>query len=279
MPIGSKFAQDTEFRKLLTRRSDVDVTTAALELARDAFPDLDFSVVYRWLDERAAELTGPLARAKSDTEAIREIGYCLAGKHGLTGHPDCYDNAESSFLHKVIEQRRGLPISLSVVYMAVAERAGWTLEGVSTPRRFLTRFEAGAGPIFVDAFAGGEVLTLDECVDRLQSVAGLTPGEVLPTLDAASPRTIILRMLNNLKALHARLGNWEAAWVTQNRLVALQPAVYAERRDLALIASKTNRAGKAVEQLESCLKICPPDESNVLEEQLREAQRRLAQWN
>lgn len=273
------FSADTEFRKLLTRREDVHLATAALELARDADPELDFGPTLKWIDARAGELSGPLARARSDDEVLEALAACLAGRHGLAGNAECYEFPESSFLNCVIERKCGLPIALSVIYMAVAERAGISLAGVGAPAHFMTRYETLVEPLFVDAFAGGKILTLAQCLDRVQDAAGISTEQALASLEPVGPRTIITRMLNNLKALYARQEDWRACWKVQHRLLALQPAVFHERRDWALVSIRSGRAGPAVDLLEDCLKSCPAEERKVLEQHLAEARKALAQWN
>jgi regulator of sirC expression with transglutaminase-like and TPR domain len=279
MNYDDDFSGDSEFQKLLGRATEVDLTIAALELARDAYPHLNFGPVFRWIDERADEVQGPLALARSEEDALRELGRCIAGKHGITGRADCFDSADSSFLNRVIEQKFGIPISLSVLYMAVAGHAGYPLEGVSAPGHFLTRYDGMDGPLFVDAFAGGLVQTLPECVARMESTAGLAGEAALSALAAVGPRAIIIRMLNNLKALYARQSSWQPACTVQRRLVALQPASYGERRDLALISLKAEHAGQAIDLLEDCLKTCPADETQLLEQQLAEARKQVVRWN
>lgn len=273
------FPRDTEFRKLLARHEEVNLTDAALELARDAEPALDFSPVHRWIDERASELSGPLARAGSDAEIVGEIGKCLAGRHGINGSREIYGLAEGSFLHCIIESRTGIPISLSVLYMAVAERAGFTLRGVSAPGHFLTRYEAFDHPLFVDAFDSGRVIPYRQCISEVQSRTGLAPDAVRSSLEAVGHRAIIIRMLNNLKVLYAKQDKWRLAFGVQHRLLALQPASYNERRDWGLISLKAGLSSQALEMLESCLGNAPKDEREVLKQHLAEAKKQVAQWN
>lgn len=279
MSFSDAFSGDPEFQKLVTRRPDVDLTAAALELARDAWPELDFATVFRWIDDRADEVSGPLALARTEGDGIRELGRCIAGKHGITGQRESFDSADSSFLNRVIELKSGIPISLSVLYMAVAGRAGCPLEGVSAPGHFLTRYESMDGPLFIDAFADGDIQNLGECLARIQSTTGLEQQPALAALAPVGPRAIIIRMLHNLKALYARQVNWKAANVVQQRLVALQPTSYTERRDLALISLKADHPGQAIDLIEACLKTCPADETQLLEQQLEEAKRQVVRWN
>jgi regulator of sirC expression with transglutaminase-like and TPR domain len=270
---------DDEFLKLLARRRDVDLTVVALELARDTYPGLDFRETLDWISARVEELAGAVARAKSDADVLRELSDCIAETHGIFGEPECYEQADSNYLNRVIETRRGIPICLSILYMAVADKLGIELEGVSTPMHFLTRYESVDGPLFVDAFNRGRVLKPAECIEWLRSITRLPKPRIKRALQPVGPRTIVIRMLNNLKALHARQENWPAAWLVQHRLTALEPSAYQERRDLALISVRANQPSHAVELLESCLKTCPDDEREVLTFHLSEARHQLARWN
>jgi regulator of sirC expression with transglutaminase-like and TPR domain len=279
MAFDSDYRCDREFLKLLTRRPDVDLVGIALEIARDADPAVDVAGVRAWIDMRAAEVRGPVAKADSEADALAELGRCIHDAHGVTGSCAAYETDDGSYIHKVIEHRTGIPISLSVLYMAVAERVGLDLKGVAAPRHFLTRYEAADGPLFVDAYHGGRVLTLDECVRFLSGVTHHADEVIMPSLAPAEPRAIVVRMLNNLKGLYARQGQWQSAWHVQHRLVAVQPAAYSERRDLALIALKAGRPGFAIDLLQSCLANGPEDERAVLNSHLRAAKAQLCRLN
>jgi regulator of sirC expression with transglutaminase-like and TPR domain len=279
MSIQRDYGCDVEFLKLLTRRADIDLPVVALELARDAYPDLDFRETLAWLDERAGELSGCVARARAETDALRLLADCLAERHGIFGDQACFEQADSSFLHRVIETGRGLPITLSVLYMGVAQRLGLDLRGVSAPMHFLTRYESVDGTLFVDPFARGRILTQSVCMKWLSGISGLRKPQLRASLKPVGARTIVIRMLNNLKALHAQQENWPAAWIVQHRLTALQPCSYQERRDLALISIRANRPGHAIDLLRSCLRNCPSHEKDTLERHLEEANVQLCRWN
>jgi regulator of sirC expression with transglutaminase-like and TPR domain len=273
------FSADVEFSKLLLRDSDVDLTLTALEIARDANPNLQFDDTLDWIAARAAELSGLAAGAWSDADALRALSTLLAETHGLTGSDAAYQLAESSYLPEVIARKRGIPISLSILYMAVAERAGIELRGVAAPQHFLVRFDGVDGPIFVDPFGGGRLMDRDECLKFLHDVTNMPESELKPCLKPADARAIVIRMLNNLKVLHAKNEDWPAAWLVQERLVALKPTCYEERRDLAFIALKSERTQEAIALLEDCLAECPDSQTDVLQQHLDEAKRQLARWN
>lgn len=279
MTVDIDFSHDSEFSKLLARRQDVDLTRAALELARDGQPRLDFDHTLAWIGKRADELRTHIVRVRSDREMLRELVRCLAGTHGLHGDKQAFQRAECSYINRVIETGVGIPISLSVVYVAVAQSAGLELTGVAAPMHFLTRFDTVQGPLFVDAFHAGQVLNYDDCIEWIETLSGLTSDEIEKSLEPAQPREVVIRMLNNLKALHVTQEQWEPAWCVQRRLLALHAHSFEHRRDLALIAIKSNRPGIAIDLLETCLKDCSPKDRPLIQSQLHVAEHQLSRWN
>lgn len=272
------YAQDVEFKKLVVRQTDVDLTRVALEIARDAYPELDLAEPLDWIRQRADELRPGLA-ARDDLETLLALSACLADEHGLAGSPEAYEDPDSSYLQKVIETGQGIPISLSAIYMAVAEQLDLPLCGVSAPMHFLARLETSQGPMFLDAYARGRVLTISECLDWLGSLTHMTETQLLPALEPVGPRAIIARMLNNLKVIHVKREDWPAAWKVQHRLSTLQPSSYHERRDLGIISLHAGRYSLAVDVLTACQGKCPAEEQEILEGHLNEAQRKLSEWN
>jgi regulator of sirC expression with transglutaminase-like and TPR domain len=279
VPWDKEFAGDPEFCKLVVRSGDVNLTLAALEVARDRYPDLDAGATLEWIRERGRELAGPLTAARSERDALQILASCLAGEHGLRGSKEAYRHADGSFLHRVIELKRGIPLSLSLIYMAVAEEAGVPLKGVAAPGHFLTRYDAAEGPLFFDAYSAGKVLTLEECLSRVAERAQLSERVARGTLAPANPRTIITRMLHNLKTLYVDHEDWPAAFAVQKRLTALDPAEYHELRDLGLIALRLQSVGLAIDCLTRCLESAPEDEAELIKRQLADARRDLARWN
>ncbi len=279
MTTESDFSRDPEFRGLLSRRVGVDLTKAALELARDSYPELDFQPTLNWIAARANELRPLVLQSSSEREALSLVAQSLSIEYQITGSHSAYAEADGSFLHRVIEKRRGIPISLSVLYMAVCQGVGIDLCGVASPMHFLTRVDSFEGPLFLDAFAGQRILTLDETVEWLTGLTTMPTHVIVKSLEPTDTRTIITRMLMNLKVLFARQENWSAAWPVQQRIVALGPGRYGDRRDLALIALRSDRPGMAVRLLKSLLKTCPADERELLESQLEAAEKQVHRWN
>ncbi|MGQ0635495.1 MAG: SirB1 family protein [Planctomycetaceae bacterium] len=279
MDFLSDFAIDSEFLKLLSRREEVELPVAALELARDHCPGVDFQPTLRWISDRAFALRKPLAHCRNEAEEVATLVQTLAKDQGLHGSEAVYEQPESSFLHCVIERKTGLPIALSVVYMAVAAKAGLTLHGIAVANHFLTRYDTSDKPLFIDPFHDGNVLSWRECLTWVRKTAKLPAGRAKAALEPVGARLIIQRMLNNLKALYAKQENWVACCKVQHRLLALSPASYAERRDWAMISLKAGRSAPAIDMLAACLPTAPDDEREALSAHLAEAKRQHAKWN
>ena len=272
------FPRDTEFQKLLGRRNDVDVVVAALELARDADRKLDFESTRRWIAERAAEVS-PATTVFAPERSLDLLCEHLGEQWELRGDPDAFRDPESSYLSHVIETRRGLPISLSLLYVAVGRLLGLRIDGVAAPAHFLVRCETPAGRQFVDAYDGGRVLGEREAVAMLGTMTSLPPARIRRSLVPASARTIVLRILNNLKQQFVGREEWFPALRVQRRLAALLPGRYVERRDLAVLSCRAGRWSQAIELLQRCLRNCPREDSQTLQEFLQSARNRHAGWN
>lgn len=280
MDLISHFVDDAEFFKLLTFQSNVDMTTLALELARDASPLLRFKPTLESLDQIADGLRPGIARLRSDRDAIDYVCGTLSERYGFGGDRKCFDRAESSYLDHVVSTGRGIPISLSLVYVAICERLGLPVTGVATPAHFLCRFDGSRGPVFIDAFRHGRILDPEECVDWISEISGMSADAVEATLAPAPPRVIVTRMLNNLKALHLRHSDWERAERVILRLLALKPSSFIDRRDLAAVSLMLQRPGRVVDLLgATAAKVSDEGQRESAMEVLGAAQRLLAAWN
>jgi len=273
------FQDDTQFLRLVRRETDVDLVVAALEIARDEQPSLDFAPTLETLRSSVASLTRSVALAGDDLSELSVLISHLTEQLNLHGDELCFDEPESSYLNCVVESGRGLPITLSVVYIAIACELGIPLEGIAAPSHFVTRLNSDSGTIYVDPFRRGIVMDEVECVEWLHEITELPTADIYPTLKPVSERAIILRMLNNLKTLFGSNERWTSAWRVQRRLALLKPGSWRERRDLAILTLRAGRPGEAVGLLEQCVGVCTIQERPVLQYHLREARKLIPQFN
>jgi regulator of sirC expression with transglutaminase-like and TPR domain len=279
MSFAHLFQSDQQFLRLVRREPDVDLITAALEIARDGQREVNFDATRNRLQKAIARLTYPVAQAGSDVEELKLLVRHLSEDLNLHGDDDCFSDPEASYLNRVVDTGRGIPISLSLVYLHVANELGIPLEPVAAPSHFLTRLQTDSGPLYIDAFDHGRIMDEVECLEWLEGMTELPAAEIRRTFKPADERSIIIRMLNNLKSVFGSREQWSAAWRVQCRLALLIPGSYRERRDHAILTLRAGRPGESIGLLERCLAVCPVDERPVLNQHLTQARREVPNCN
>ena len=168
-----------------------DLEAAAWKLARVFVPGSDFDAPQTLLDLWGAEVRRRLKRADSPLDQLETLTEFLDHEVRFEGNSADYYNLENSLLPQVIENRTGIPITLTLVHMLVGRRAGLEIEGVGLPGHFLARFE----DMVFDPFHGGRRVSFEECRGlMLQQNLKLTLEHLRP----ATPRQMLLRMLTNI---------------------------------------------------------------------------------
>jgi regulator of sirC expression with transglutaminase-like and TPR domain len=265
---------------------------AALVAARIAYPMLDPSA---WLAE--LDVYGDAARQHLELGVggnpptrtrLRVISEFFFGQLGFVGNREHYEDPRNSFLNDVIARRTGIPITLAIVFMEIAGRAGLTVDGVNFPGHFLMRCPEPDGPepaaLIVDPFNGGAVLSDTDCLRLLKTHAGadalLEPGMLQP----AGKQAILLRVLLNLKRAFVRMRSFDYARDVSELLVALDPAALTELRDRGLLASHLRDYSSALRDLEMWLAATAAQGDEVAEvkevwDHVKALRKRLASLN
>jgi regulator of sirC expression with transglutaminase-like and TPR domain len=234
----------------------------ALAIASIEFPELDPDPSTRLLDSYAARVAAIASQGVPSLQALRHV---LGKEEAFRGDSEDYHSPHNSFLHIVLERRRGLPITLSIVYLEVARRAGIHLFGVSLPGHFVVATEMEGRKVVMDPFNGGQFLNRAACESLL--------GRAAPNLrfsskmiTAAQPRSIAYRMLTNLKGAYLQRGDGERALRVVEHLLALAPDHPSELRARASIFSALGAYRAALADVERCLELAPeaPDHDHLL---------------
>ncbi len=226
----------------------LDLLLGALLIAQGAYPGLDVPAQIARIEQLAAPIAGlglARLRASEQARAISDHLYVVSGFHG--NQADYYD-PRNSFLNDVLDRKTGIPISLAVVYIEVARRAGVDARGIGFPGHFLVRVEDrhGGGAAVVDPFFRGSVLGPNELreVGRRASEQGQ-----LPSFAPSSTRQVLLRMLANLRSIYAGRGDFRALLLVLDRMLDLAPDAAAELRDRGLLTARLGAPRAAIDDL------------------------------
>lgn len=241
------------FASLVQQDDDLPLFEAALAIAQDAEPEPDLIATQAALDAFGGTLRQRLAPDASALHRVRVLNHFFYEELGFAGNVNDYYDPDNSYLHRVLTTRRGIPISLAVIYMELATHIGLEVKGVSFPGHFLMKLSIPAGEIILDPFNGAS-LSREELEERLEAWRnGQTDLQLVNYLQTAPPRAILARMLHNLKALFSERGEWARVLEVQQRLVILLPDDTAERRDRGLAYIQLECPQAALEDLQAYL--------------------------
>jgi regulator of sirC expression with transglutaminase-like and TPR domain len=265
---------------LLARDPDapLDLAELALHLARDEYPELDVEAHLGELNAMAHEARAYL---RGDLSA-RVTGLCryLFHEMGFRGNTREYYDPRNSYLNVVLERRTGIPITLSVVAMALGTRAGLEVVGVGLPGHFVVKAVAGCQQVLFDPFHGGRLLAATDCEHLVRQVTGRSFAATPERLVAMPLGPVVQRMLNNLKAIYVREGDCHRALRIMHRLQQLDAEDPIQRRDLGAILLQAGHPGKAIDHLAAYLKAVPcAADAEAVRELLKQAKNCVAGWN
>jgi regulator of sirC expression with transglutaminase-like and TPR domain len=268
-------------RRLVDRAEDGDpeaLVRGALDIARIEHHALDpepallqLAELGRGAARRLAGLTSPTA----DSRVGALNGY-LFDEVGFFGNEQRFEDPRNSCLNDVLERRTGIPISLAVVYIDVARRAGVSLEGVNFPGHFLVRYPARTDDLgshhdlIIDPFHRGALVSEADCRRLVERHVGVEASFSTDMLATADTRQIFVRMLMNLKRLYVRGRSFPQAYMVTHLLVALDPSSLTELRDRGLLAHQLRDYAGALRDLESYLNGLSPVPQQVDEDARKE---------
>jgi regulator of sirC expression with transglutaminase-like and TPR domain len=246
------------FATLVAEDEHFALLEAAVSLGQDADPELDPQAVIDEIDALGDRLRRRLPADASAMHRLRTLNRYFFRELGFAGNVNDYYDAGNSYLHRVLASRRGIPISLALIYIELAGHAGLVARGVSFPGHFLVKLRLPHGEAVMDPF-NGRSLSREELEERLEPLRrkqGLVGEFEVPLglfLQSASPRDVIARMLRNLKSVHQQADDFGSLLAVQQRLVCLLPEAWDERRDRGLTLAELGQADAAAEDLSAYL--------------------------
>ncbi|MEO0317988.1 MAG: hypothetical protein RL404_1665 [Pseudomonadota bacterium] len=248
------------FASLVQDDEQIPLFEAALSIAQDDDPGLDLTASQLEIDKLAARLKRRLPADIAQIPKLRLLNNFFYQELGFAGNLNDYYNPENSYLNKVLATRRGIPISLAIIYIELAQQIGLDVKGISFPGHFLMKISVKSGDIILDPF-NGTSLSREDIEERLEPyfINGRSTNDppLASYLADATPRQILVRMLRNLKALYAENPHWKEFLNVQQRLVILLPDEISERRDRGLAYASLDCPQAALQDLEAYLERCP----------------------
>jgi regulator of sirC expression with transglutaminase-like and TPR domain len=198
---------------------DINLARAALYIAQTTYPDLDIDSQLQLLDEMAEEVAKRLPQSRYPLMVIRTINNYLYEELGFTGNHSNYYDPRNSFLNDVLTRRTGIPITLALVYLEIAQRINFPMMAIGMPGHFMIRPDFEDSEIFIDTFHNGDILFAEDCRQKLmniyqQEIPYLTPS-LVPTV--TKPQ-FIARMLNNLQVIYLDRGDMTNAMIIKDLL-------------------------------------------------------------
>ncbi|MGD8789107.1 MAG: tetratricopeptide repeat protein [Burkholderiales bacterium] len=238
---------------------EIPLLEAALLVATHRYPDLDVGYYLDTLDNFGAHVAGQIENDSAPAEKVVAINHYLFDELGFAPNAQDYFDPRNSFLNEVLERRTGIPITLSLVYMAVGRALGLAMNGVCYPGHFLVKCELPDGIIVLDPFSRGQSLDLGDLQRLLRETQGgeVSRAIVAGCLVAASKREILLRMLRNLKLIYLRTRELDSALMIMNWIVAANPRQAGEIRDRAMLYQELECFRAAAADFERYLELAP----------------------
>ena len=266
---------------------------ATLLIARIEYPSLDPEPYIARLDamgEAARRAIAQHVDTTADTSTlsgVKALNDYLFEELQFVGNREHYEDPRNSCLNEVLDRRTGIPITLSVVYMEVARRAGLQVEGINFPGHFLVRCPEQKGHLIIDPFHAGALLSEHKCRLLLQKHVGNEVAFSKSLLAPATRQQIIVRMLLNLKRIYVNMRSFPQARDVTELLLAITPSALSELRDRGLLAYHLNDVTAALRDLQTYLTLASMgemdkdqrEEHQQIWEHVKTLRRRVASLN
>jgi regulator of sirC expression with transglutaminase-like and TPR domain len=253
------------FTSLVAQDSGFALTEAAVALGQYETPELDVLGVLHEIDALAHRLVPRLAPDAGPLTRLRQLHHFFYEELGFAGNVNDYYSPANSLLHEVLRTRRGIPISLAVIYLELAGHIGLRAHGVSFPGHFLIKLELPRGEVVIDPMSGHS-LSREALEERIESYlrgdARARAAMLARFLRPASARELIARMLRNLEAIHRETEDWPRLLAVLQRMVVLLPDECEWRRDRGLALEHLGDGDAAIADLAHYLSQVGPQASD-----------------
>ncbi|WP_019517398.1 SirB1 family protein [Sphingomonas sp. Mn802worker] len=229
----------------LVEDETIQLDAAALELAALDHPGIDldpYAAVLTAITERVAALSDIAPSASTQGAALAQV---IAGEFGFSGNRDHYDDPDNADLIRVVDRRRGMPISLAILYVAAARRVGWTADVLNTPGHVLAKIGPPTAPVLTDPFNDGQEMSQEGLSVLLRRTLGEGAVPRADHVAAMTNRDVLVRLLINQATRAERAGDPRRALVLFARMTTFAPGnphVWWEHARLSLVDGDVSAA-------------------------------------
>jgi regulator of sirC expression with transglutaminase-like and TPR domain len=255
------------FASLVQSDEHFPLLEAAASLAQDEEPSLDVQHVLDDVERLLRRVQARLPEEADDLTQLAVLTKVFYQDMGFGANANDYYAPENSYLNEVLRTRRGIPISLAVLWLELAQTMGLQAQGISFPGHFLVKVTLRDGLVVLDPLTG-ESLGLDNLSERLSPFRDPADQTAAPDLDegetplglylqACPARDVLARMLRNLKEIFRSQKDWPRMLQVLDRLVVLLPEVWTERRDRGLVHAELGHVHEALQDLRVYLEAEP----------------------
>jgi regulator of sirC expression with transglutaminase-like and TPR domain len=273
-----------EFAALVSEEIDehqISLARAALTIARTEYPDLNADEYLERLDWYAARVQQMLPDLPETTQIIAALNYVLFIEEEFRGNDIDYYDPRNSFLNDVLDRKMGIPITLAIVYMEVAQRIGFPLFGVGMPGHFLLKhYDVAGNETFIDPFHRGDILSRADCQTRLDEIySGQMPLQP-EFLHSVNRRQLLTRVLANLRNIYMDRRDFRNALVVVDLVLAIHPRSAEDMKQRAMLRYSLNQLRGAAEDLETYARMAPDaSDADEMRQTALSLRRRLAMLN
>ncbi len=251
------------FASLVGSDEHFPLLEAAASIAQVDEPELDVEAVLEEVERMVDRVRSRMISSADDLTRLAVLNHVFYKDMGFGLNANDYYAPSNSYVHEVLRTRRGIPVSLAVIWLEMAQELGLRAHGIAFPGHFLVKVALDSGLVVLDP-ATGESLGIDHLSERLEPFRDEEDQMLKPDLDegetplglylqSCPPRDVLTRMLRNLKEIYQTQQDWPACLAVLDRVLVLWPEAWSERRDRGLVHAELGHAGQALADLQAYL--------------------------
>lgn len=266
--------------ELAQSNKQASLAKLALLMAQYLTHPFDITPYLNMLDDIAASVSEDIRFAAGDTQKIELLNACLFTENQFCGNQQAYYDPDNSLLNRVLETGKGIPITLSLLYIEIGTRLNLPVWGVGIPRHFIVGYGSPGDPIYVDAFNRGKILSEADCLELSNVSVAQVSHFRERFLRPVSARSIMFRMLANLKYIYVSKRDWDAAYKAIDLMLVVHPGQLTELKERGLLARRLGRRQNAIIDLKRFLFLAPNHlDADWVERQIDELETELLRLN